>query len=144
MIFITYEPYNVDTIVHDLSECFICYEIQNSNELPIRLNGQSNYIKSCKCDGWVHKSCFNCWYKTNNNCPICRKNIFVVSDISNIIKKNNINKLFHNSILFLKILFKITLFIIFYMYLIYLFISDIFYIVFYYGIKNTHNVNEIY
>lgn len=57
----------------ELPECFICFEIKLENEkTPIQLKKQPYFIKTCVCNGFVHKKCLNHWYTNSQNCPICR------------------------------------------------------------------------
>jgi hypothetical protein len=59
------------------NECFICFEIQKSEEFPIRLKNQTLFLKFCSCDGWIHDSCLKVWFNANEKCPICRKIMLV-------------------------------------------------------------------
>lgn len=59
--------------------CFICFEVQKKDEYPIELKHQDLCIKMCNCNGFIHLSCLELWYRTciNKNinttkCPICR------------------------------------------------------------------------
>lgn len=82
MYFIThddyYEIYNIECNIPNL-ECLICLENKIeydkegkiSIEFPIQLQ-VTKYIKTCKCNIWVHNYCLDCWYNLNNNCPICK------------------------------------------------------------------------
>jgi hypothetical protein len=77
MIFRVYDHYDDNqpntTSLSMPNECFICYDIRNGLEsYPISLKSQSNYIKTCRCDGWIHKQCLDIWCKKQNKCPICR------------------------------------------------------------------------
>ena len=54
------------------NECFVCFEIQKADELPIRLIYQTIFLKTCECDGWIHNSCLESWFTINEKCPICR------------------------------------------------------------------------
>lgn len=95
MIFLTFDPYN-DLINEEnkyFSECFICFENMYDDDLSIRLNSHILYLKTCKCDGWVHNYCVTKWYNINNNCPICRCRIYkkpkgIIGIIINSIKYN--------------------------------------------------------
>ena len=69
-------------IVDDV--CFICFDYNNNNTIPIRLNNKC-YHKSCRCDGFVHLNCLDLWHEINPVCPICRTNIYKISvEISRI------------------------------------------------------------
>ena len=58
------------------NECFICYEVALKDETQtIRLNNQTDFIKLCQCNGWIHKKCLNDWFQQAHTCPICRTNI---------------------------------------------------------------------
>ena len=81
-----YENYDYENYEHndpnekntsnEISECFICYEVALRDELQtIRLNNQTDFIKLCDCNGWIHKKCLNDWFEQAHTCPICRKNI---------------------------------------------------------------------
>jgi hypothetical protein len=54
------------------NECFICFEIQKEQEIPINLKHQTHFLKFCQCDGWIHYSCLKIWFNNNEKCPICR------------------------------------------------------------------------
>ena len=54
------------------TECFICYEDLNDIEPIIKLNNNSFYLKSCNCDGFIHKKCLDMWFNSKTKCPICR------------------------------------------------------------------------
>jgi hypothetical protein len=59
------------------NECFICLEIDCDNEIPIKLNESTYYIKKCDCNVWVHNFCLDKWYTTSYYiCPICKEYIF--------------------------------------------------------------------
>jgi len=60
-------------------DCFICLQERSdeTNLLPFRLKNQKYYIKSCKCDGWIHYACLEDWMSVNNSCPICRMAMYV-------------------------------------------------------------------
>jgi len=76
MLFRVTEHY--DDLIHELdnentSRCFICHEIKLVNEIkPLKLKTQKYYIKSCDCNGFIHKKCLDIWYCINKECPICR------------------------------------------------------------------------
>ena len=92
MLFRTYEPYEENDTKNDTKkrtkkaikeikelkeikedkECFICFEIKNNDQLPIKLNNHEYHFKLCSCDGCVHNDCVKKWYKFNKKCPICR------------------------------------------------------------------------
>jgi hypothetical protein len=74
--------------------CFICYEIQIENEKkPLKLYTQPYYVKSCYCDGFIHKYCLDKWYSLSESCPICREFIIYKKMID-----FNISYIYHNSI----------------------------------------------
>lgn len=58
-----------------LNECFVCLDSGISNEKLIKLKNQILYFKICVCDGYIHDSCLNKWYKLQSSCPICRTHI---------------------------------------------------------------------
>ena len=92
MIFRTFEHYNDHVFFqNEKNVCFICYEINNANEYePVKLNSQTDYIKNCNCNGWIHKKCLNKWYNKSRSCPICR--IYVNKRLANkiiILEKDN-------------------------------------------------------
>lgn len=86
MIFKTIQHYDTHEI-HVLIEneedktmnmCFICYNIEIDDELKaakLDIVLQENYIKTCTCNGWIHKKCLHEWYNISKKCPICRENI---------------------------------------------------------------------
>jgi hypothetical protein len=103
MIFITFDPYNDYQYTYNYhlsdsssnffiknpdvsieTECFICMENQINNEKTIYLNKQLFYLKSCQCNGNIHKECLDKWVTLHNNCPICR--IHMVKNENLIIK----------------------------------------------------------
>ncbi len=89
MIFRVYEHYDDNqpktTSLTMPNECFVCYEISNDFETyPISLKSQLNYIKKCRCDGWIHKQCLDIWCKEQNKCPICRLKL---SEKTNVVCK---------------------------------------------------------
>lgn len=63
-------------------DCFICLQelSTETNLLSFRLKNQNSYIKSCTCDGWIHDSCLEEWYKSKGCCPICRNAIYLNSE----------------------------------------------------------------
>jgi len=78
MLFRLIDHYNTEldecNTIFEPIECFICYETVFEDELnPIKLNSNTNYIKYCKCDVFMHKKCLDTWYVKNKKCPICRK-----------------------------------------------------------------------
>ena len=85
MLFRTMEHYEIEKnqeLINEMTndqtkeenECFICYELSIENETtPIELFKQTDYIKMCLCNGWLHKKCLHYWYETSGNCPICRR-----------------------------------------------------------------------
>lgn len=119
MIFRTFDHYNNDLcdFIEEYDFCFICYEIQIENEIkPLKLNNQPYYLKTCSCDGFIHKPCLDKWYSLSQTCPICRefiiyKKIFDlnVSYIDNTLMVNNSmthNNITHNNITFLNVIKK--------------------------------------
>ena len=77
--------------------CFVCFEEKCNNENTIKLNNQYIFIKTCKCDGDIHKYCLKRWFNIKESCPICRslmiKKPTILSGIFN-------NKFMHNFYLF--------------------------------------------
>jgi len=65
-----YNEYNA------VNECFICFEIQKEQEIPIQLKHQTIFLKICQCDGCIHDSCLKVWFNINEKCPICRTIMF--------------------------------------------------------------------
>lgn len=63
-------------------ECSICLQKYN--------NGDQIFIT--KCQHKYHIQCLLSWYKNNNNCPICRKQICINSIIQKTIQKKTRNK----------------------------------------------------
>ena len=59
--------------IHEPEECFICFELQKAEEIPIQLKHQTIFLKFCSCDGWIHNSCLKIWFDINEKCPICRR-----------------------------------------------------------------------
>lgn len=72
-----------------IDECFICLQENLNEEIPIKLMIQDLYIKTCNCDGYIHKDCLSRWHKIHNSCPICRRNMIRLSN-------KNIQNLFKN------------------------------------------------
>ena len=61
------------------NECFICLEVSNQDEkYPSQLKNLQEYIKKCRCDGFIHSNCIEIWYNTNNTCPICRNKMIYI------------------------------------------------------------------
>jgi len=50
-----------------INECSICLENYEINDKIIILN----------CNHIFHKRCLDLWLSNNNNCPICREDIFI-------------------------------------------------------------------
>jgi hypothetical protein len=97
MLFRTLEHYN-DVyylqnihLQNEITICFICYEIKTTGEIETKqLNLLKDYIKSCKCNGWVHNNCLNKWYERCNKCPICRTTVTKNNTVDMyILEKNN-------------------------------------------------------
>ena len=73
------------------NECFICYEVAVKDELQtIRLNNQTDFIKLCECNGWIHKKCLNDWFEQAHTCPICRTNIQKTPSILSIFAEKTV------------------------------------------------------
>jgi hypothetical protein len=85
------EHYNDDIIEDSLiGECFVCYEFKIENEeIPINLNQQCYYLKTCSCNGWIHATCLNTWCLKTNKCPTCRTHMTKISKFVSVIIKNN-------------------------------------------------------
>ena len=77
MFFSTIEHYqdNFVIITNEMECCFICLENENNCCKVIMLNQQQIYICYCRCNGWIHHTCLQQWINTNQNCPICRKQV---------------------------------------------------------------------
>jgi hypothetical protein len=86
MLFRTFEHYNSDNDIETKYnkcnnysnkklnfECIICYENDNNINRLSQLYYIKNYIKVCECNVCIHEKCFDKWFLTRNNCPICRK-----------------------------------------------------------------------
>lgn len=75
-----------------IEECFVCLQETNNQEIPIKLTHQNLYIKTCECQGYIHKDCLSKWYNINMTCPICRQNMIILSNktIQQLIINNNI------------------------------------------------------
>jgi hypothetical protein len=64
-----------------LRECCVCYELNDiENQVPVKLDGQSCYLKKCTCDVLIHLSCLHAWYESSKTCPICRKEMIYYSN----------------------------------------------------------------
>jgi hypothetical protein len=101
MLFRTIEHYEIEKtqeLINEMTnepkeenECFICYELSIENETtPIELFKQTDYIKMCLCNGWLHKKCLHYWYERTGNCPICRKLIEKKPSIVKSVKQDTI------------------------------------------------------
>ena len=152
MIFSTFEPYNNSDIIikEEIEACFVCYEVLDGINSPIKLNNNIYYLKKCKCNGFIHINCLNKWVNEHFSCPICRG--LIVKKINGSHKITTLYlffsslsfySTFYNIILILK---KITLFV-FFIYFIY----DFYYLNLHnkylnkYIISNNYNINyEIY
>lgn len=75
MLFRNCEHYDLqDTPQKHTEECYVCYELNDiENQLPVKLDSQSLYLKKCTCNVFIHLSCLHAWYKSSKTCPICRK-----------------------------------------------------------------------
>lgn len=91
--------YNSDlcNFIENTDICFICHEFtcDNGNK-PFKLKEQTYYLKTCSCDGFIHRNCLDIWYNRSQKCPICRefvidKKLFDVIILNVYI--NNINYL---------------------------------------------------
>jgi hypothetical protein len=95
MIFATFEPYYNDDILvsREINVCFICYEnldeSLDDNDI-INLNNKIHYIKTCNCEGYIHKKCLDKWYDTTNSCPICRTVITKLEPVTSKIFSSNL------------------------------------------------------
>jgi hypothetical protein len=81
-------------------ECFVCFEIyDDTKSKPINLRYQFYYRKSCTCDGYIHKKCFDIWYNGRHTCPICRIEIHeIINGPNDLITFIKISNLLHYSI----------------------------------------------
>lgn len=74
----------------NMNECCICLGYLDSlgfKTVNYKIN--QNYIKECDCDGWIHNSCLDKWFKKHMKCIICRGIIIKSNDtIFAIIKEN--------------------------------------------------------
>jgi hypothetical protein len=77
------------------NECFICYENDSKNKKLINLNSKNNYLKNCKCNGYIHQECLDLWFELNQSCPVCRK-LMIKKDTSSSICSLNIFKNWYN------------------------------------------------
>lgn len=120
MIFINTQHYEnekhkeiINEIVNETKEeheCFVCYELSIDNETsPIELFKQTDYIKMCLCNGWIHKKCLMNWYETSGNCPICRKLIQKKPSLAENLKQNTIFIVF--PLFIIKNVYKLTRFL---------------------------------
>jgi len=56
------------------NDCFICLEVSNKYEkYPLQLNNQSDFLKICCCNGFVHSKCIKKWCNKYDTCPICHE-----------------------------------------------------------------------
>jgi hypothetical protein len=82
--------------------CFVCYEKAIPNEKkPLKLKTQKYYIKSCTCDGLIHKKCLDTWYNLTQKCPICKELIFNIESLDEIFEVNDpvvINEVVNNPV----------------------------------------------
>jgi hypothetical protein len=61
-------------------ECFVCLDSNISDKTLIKLKNQLFYFKHCMCDGTIHISCLDKWYKIRSTCPICRIHVIKIPD----------------------------------------------------------------
>lgn len=114
MIYRVFEHYtdenDIDNIEGDtfITECFICY--QEDSTPPINLNCQTIYIKTCKCNGFVHQSCLDKWCAKQMKCPMCRSQLILATSITSQLSMFIFTA---NAIYFSKMLYSIIKFIIF-------------------------------
>jgi len=96
------------------NECFICFEVSNEDEkIPSRLNNNINFIKKCKCDGWIHNNCIEMWYNIHGKCPICcEKIIYITFEYQYLFYIVNYFMIFGNMNIFFQYIVKIRNFLI--------------------------------
>ena len=122
MLFRTVDHYfdNDDILLLDekekICDCFICYELLNENEMPIKLNNNSYYLKNCNCYGFIHKKCLDKWVNSNNSCPVCRISINKINysiskNICVVIFYNNMNTIKKFGFVFLFIFFTLDFYL---------------------------------
>ena len=69
----------------ELNECFICMEGEIEGHNPIKMTEITSITGMCKCEAWIHPSCYAEWVVKNMTCPICTLSVrFVDVDISEI------------------------------------------------------------
>jgi hypothetical protein len=98
--------------------CFVCLEVEDQfeNEYCITLHN-SLYIKVCKCNGWIHKSCLNIWYNQNKQCPVCLCKMIEKTELTDSIIYSKVKKIFeivNLNITYIKLGFYFVFFIWFY------------------------------
>ena len=69
----------------EINECFICMEGEIENQLPIKMTEITSINGECKCEAWIHPSCYAEWVVENMTCPVCTLPVkFVDVDISEL------------------------------------------------------------
>ena len=74
-----------DEDLEEINECFICMEGEIEGHYPIRMTQITSIAGQCKCEAWIHPSCYAEWVVENMTCPVCTLPVrFVDVDISEI------------------------------------------------------------
>ena len=74
-----------DDNLAEINECFICMEGEIEGHFPIKMTEITSINGQCKCEAWIHPSCYAEWVVENKTCPICTLPVrFVDVDISEL------------------------------------------------------------
>lgn len=76
--------YNTDweeniNIINDNDLCLICWLPKEKNNCVKLLTDFSNIQPSCYCKPKIHSLCLNDWIAKTKSCPICRKQINIIT-----------------------------------------------------------------
>ena len=76
-----YSSGDIKSLENDIVDCFVCMEKYDYlGNRTVSYNTNINYIKQCRCDGWIHDTCVEKWFKKNLRCLICRGVVIRVND----------------------------------------------------------------
>lgn len=78
---------SLDEDLEETNECFICMECEIEGHYPIKMTEITSIAGQCKCEAWIHASCYAEWVVENMTCPICVLPVrFIDVDISEIVE----------------------------------------------------------
>jgi hypothetical protein len=91
---------SLDGGLEETNECFICMEGEIEGHYPIKMTEITSIAGQCKCEAWIHASCYAEWVVENMTCPVCILPVrFIDVDISEIEEpQQNYERLVQNRI----------------------------------------------